>query len=365
MAQRNSQNTPGGSPYQRRGSHFSNPQPQQQTQRQTYQRLSQVQQPYARANASASRGGAYGAHGAHGTRGAYAAQGACASPYGDPSGRPPKKGISGTTIAAIILMIVGVGLLVTALVIYMNNQRNYQVGKDEYSALAQNVTEDSATSEPIVDFAALKAQNPEVVGWIQIPDTPVNYPIAQHSDNDYYLEHTFTDQFNLAGSVFLDYRSDAMLGDRTTVIYGHHLQNGEMFARIADYSAQAEFDTVSGLYYVTEDGAVHDLVPLCCLVVDGYETEVLQFEFSDDASFASYVQSLIDRSSARAANATSQGISHVYLLSTCSYERENDRTILVAVDRSELGSAAQDATQNIEAIREAADEAVIAAGEGA
>ncbi len=365
MAQRNSQNTPGGSPYQRRGSHFSNPQPQQQTQRQTYQRLSQVQQPYARANASASRGGAYGAHGAHGTRGAYAAQGACASPYGDPSGRPPKKGISGTTIAAIILMIVGVGLLVTALVIYMNNQRNYQVGKDEYSALAQNVTEDFATSEPIVDFAALKAQNPEVVGWVQIPDTPVNYPIAQHSDNDYYLEHTFTDQFNLAGSVFLDYRSDAMLGDRTTVIYGHHLQNGEMFARIADYSAQTEFDTVSGLYYVTEDGAVHDLVPLCCLVVDGYETEVLQFEFSDDASFASYVQSLIDRSSARAANATSQGISHVYLLSTCSYERENDRTILVAVDRSELGSAAQDATQNIEAIREAADEAVIVAGEGA
>ena len=100
-------------------------------------------------------------------------------------------------------------------------------------------------------------------------------------------------------------------------------------------------------------------------MVDGYETEVLQFEFSDDASFASYVQSLIDRSSARAANATSQGISHVYLLSTCSYERENDRTILVAVDRSELGSAAQDATQNIEAIREAADEAVIVAGEGA
>ena len=274
----------------------------------------------------------------------------------------------GTTIAAVILMIVGVALLAVALGMYLTSQHNYQVGKDEYAALAANVTEDAATSEPIVDFATLKATNPEVVGWVQIPGTPVNYPVAQHADNDYYLEHTFTGQYNLAGSVFMDYRSHADLSDRTTVVYGHHLKNGEMFAKVADYSDQAQFDTLGDVYYVTDDGQVHVLSALCCMVVDGGDVDAVRTDFADDADFASYVQSLVDRSSARAAGASSAGVGHVYLLSTCSYERQNDRTILVCVDKSATGGAATDATADLQDIQQAAgvaaEEAQQVAGEG-
>ena len=273
-------------------------------------------------------------------------------------GGSPKRSGRGTTIAAIVLLVVGLALLGTALGLYMMTQHNYQVGKDEYAALAQNVTEDTATSRPIVDFATLKADNPEVVAWVQIPGTPVNYPVAQHSDNDYYLEHTFTDQFNLAGSVFLDYRSAADASGYMTAIYGHHLKNGEMFAKIADYSDQAEFDTIPGVYYVTSDNTVHDLVPIGTIVVDGGDTDVLKFDFASDAEFQAHVQSLLDRCSARRADVNLAGVTHLYLLSTCSYVRENDRTILLAVDRAQAGVAAHDASQDIEDIRSAADEAV-------
>lgn len=339
MAQRYNQSN--GVPGGQSGSHFSQPQgrPQQTS-------------AYSRAN----YGGAPQQDGYQRLSSSYR-PGTSGTP-GGPGGRGPKKKMSGMTIAAIVLMVVGVALLVSALVIFLNTQKNYQVGNDEYASLSKNVTEDSATKEPIVDFATLQSDNPEVVGWVQIPGTQVNYPVAQHTDNDYYLDHTFTDQENLAGSIFLDYRSDPALNDRTTVIYGHHLKNGAMFARIADYSDQAEFDTLSNLYYVTSDDVVHELVPLSCFVVDGSEGDSLQFSFADDASFASYVQSLLDRSSARAANATAQGINHVYLLSTCSYARDNDRTILVAVDRSALGAPATDASQNMQDIKDAADQAV-------
>ena len=315
-----------------------------------YQRLANVSAPVGQGGRS--RGGMTGGSGLPPVSGGYG------NGAPDGNGGSPKRSGRGTTIAAIVLLVVGLALLGTALGIYLMTQHNYQVGKDEYAALAQNVTEDTATSRPIVDFATLKADNPEVVAWVQIPGTPVNYPVAQHSDNDYYLEHTFTDQYNLAGSVFLDYRSAADASGYTTAIYGHHLKNGEMFAKIADYSDQAEFDAIPGVYYVTSDNTVHDLVPIGAIVVDGGETDVLQFDFASDADFQAYVQGLLDRCSARRTDVDLSGVTHLYMLSTCSYERENDRTILLAVDRSQAGVAAHDASQDIEDIRSAADQAV-------
>lgn len=272
--------------------------------------------------------------------------------------QPPKKSGKGLTILAVILLIVGLALLIGAGVIWFTSQQAYQVGIDEYEQVADaNVTEDAVTGRPVVDFAALKLLNPEIVGWIQIPGTPINYPVCQHSDNDYYLEHTFLDQYNLAGTVFMDYRSNANLSGWNTVMYGHHLKNGEMFAKVADYSDQAQFNTIQNIYYVSEDGQVHVLVPLCCMVVNGYDVDSIQFDFADQASFEAYVQSLIDRSSARSATATAAGVSHIYMLSTCSYANENDRTILVCTDLSAGNGPVIDATQNMADIQAAADQA--------
>ena len=277
-----------------------------------------------------------------------------------PQGRPPKpkKKSNASLIIAILLLVIGLGLLIGAGAVYFNSQSEYQVGIDEYQEIAQvNVTEDATTGRPVVDFAALKQQNSDIVGWIQVPGTPINYPVCQADNNDYYLEHTFLGQYNLAGAVFMDYRSWASLGDWNTVLYGHHLKNGEMFAQIATYSNQANFDTIQNIYYVTEDGQVHVLVALCCIVVSGYDVDALQFDFATQADFEAYVQSLINRSSARSATATAAGVGHIYMLSTCSYATDNERTILVCTDLTANNGPIVDATQNLESIQNAADAA--------
>lgn len=277
--------------------------------------------------------------------------------YGHGGGQPRKKGGAGLVVA-IVLLVVGLALLVGAAVVFINSQRAYSANEQEYTELAEaNVTEDASTGRPVVDFAALQLQNPEIVGWIQIPGTVVNYPVTQHSDNDYYLNHSFLDRYDEFGSVFMDYRSASDLSGWNTVLYGHHLQNGNMFARVADYSDQAEFDTLQNIYYVSSDGEVHVLVPLCCMVVNGYDVDSIQFDFADQASFQSYVQSLIDRSSARSSTATASGVNHIYMLSTCSYERENDRTILVCVDLNGSNGPVVDASQSMNDIQAAADQA--------
>lgn len=271
---------------------------------------------------------------------------------------PKKKGSKGLLVFAVLLLAAGLVAIGVAAYLYLSSQAAYDANHEEYASIVEEaVTQDQLSGTPTVNFAALTAQNPEIVGWIQIPDTQVNYPVAQHSDNDYYLNHSFLGRDDDFGAVFLDYRSSSALSDRVTVIYGHHLKNGAMFARVADYSQQAEFDTLKQVYYVSADGALHTLMPLCTMVVSGYDTDVLQFDFADDASFQAYVESLISRSSACVEGATSAGVSHIYILSTCSYATDNERTMLVCVERGNSALSQDQTYQQVAGIQSAADEA--------
>lgn len=101
---------------------------------------------------------------------------------------------------------------------------------------------DSEDPFPKVDFAALQAINEDVVGWIYIPDTRVNYPILQGEDNDEYLYHLLTGEYNTSGSIFLDADVAADFSDQNSIIYGHNMKNKSMFGDIVDYKKQAFFD---------------------------------------------------------------------------------------------------------------------------
>lgn len=271
---------------------------------------------------------------------------------------PQKKGGRGLIVAAVLLLVIGIALLVGAGFVWWQSQQAYNENAEEYHQLADaNVTEDAVTGRPVVDFAALKAQNSQIVGWIQIPQTPVNYPVCQAGDNDYYLNHSFLGRYDEFGAIFMDYRSAADLSDYNTVMYGHHLKNGEMFAKVAGYSDQSNFDTIQNIYYVAQDEQVHVLVPLCCIVISGYDVDAIRFGFADQADFEAYVQSLIDISSARSPLATSAGVGHIYMLSTCSYATDNERTILVCTDLTATNGPVVDATQNMADIQAAADDA--------
>lgn len=278
---------------------------------------------------------------------------------------PKKKGSKGLLVFAVLLLVAGLAAIGVAAYLYLSSQKAYEANHEEYASLVEEaITQDQLSGTPTVDFAALTAQNPEIVGWIQIPGTQVNYPVAQHADNDYYLNHSFLGRDDDFGSIFLDCRSSSALADRVTVIYGHHLKNGAMFARVADYSQQAEFDTLGQVYYVSADGALHTLMPLCTMVVSGYDTDVLQFDFSDDANFQAYVESLISRSSAQVQGATSAGVSHIYILSTCSYATDNERTMLVCVERGNSALSQDQTYQQVAGIQSAADEAAGVSNDG-
>ena len=83
-----------------------------------------------------------------------------------------------------------------------------------------------------VDFTDIKRINNETVGWIQVNGTNINYPIVKHSDNNFYLTHSFNKSYNSAGWVFMDYRNNATEFDKNTIIYAHGMINNIMFGTL-------------------------------------------------------------------------------------------------------------------------------------
>lgn len=105
-----------------------------------------------------------------------------------------------------------------------------------------------------IDLAALREVNEDVVGWIRIPDTKIDYPLMQGEDNDYYLNHTWERSSNSVGSIFLEYRNSPDLMDYNTIIYGHNMKNGSMFATLSRYSSEQYWELHPYVYITTDAG---------------------------------------------------------------------------------------------------------------
>ncbi|MFR2213338.1 MAG: sortase domain-bontaining protein [Ruminococcus sp.] len=71
--------------------------------------------------------------------------------------------------------------------------------------------------------------NPEIIAWIRIPDTRIDYPVVQGTDNEYYLKHTFKKTEHVAGSIFLDKDNSPDFSNRKSILYGHNMKDGSMF----------------------------------------------------------------------------------------------------------------------------------------
>ena len=112
-----------------------------------------------------------------------------------------------------------------------------------------------ATLEAI-DLKALREKNPDVLGWILIPDTKVNYPLMQGTDNGYYLEHTWDGASNSIGSIFLETRNSPDMTDFNTIIYGHNMANGAMFGNLRKYF-NTEFWTKHPYVYILNDQGIY------------------------------------------------------------------------------------------------------------
>lgn len=104
------------------------------------------------------------------------------------------------------------------------------------------------------DLEALRAVNPDVLGWIEIPGTAISYPLLQGEDNNEYLRHTWLGESNPMGSIFLESTNSRDMDDLHTIIYGHRMRSGTMFADLGKYQELDFWREHPSVYLALEDG---------------------------------------------------------------------------------------------------------------
>ena len=107
-----------------------------------------------------------------------------------------------------------------------------------------------------INLEALRETNPDVSGWIAIPDTKLAYPLMIGTENDYYLDHTWEKVSSIAGSVFIEKLSSNDLTDFNTVIYAHRMKDDSMFGSLKYYK-DPEYWKAHPYVYIYNDSGAH------------------------------------------------------------------------------------------------------------
>lgn len=159
----------------------------------------------------------------------------------------------------------------------------------------------------------LSDEYPDMVAWLQIPGTPVDYPVMFGKDNEFYLDHLPDGHKNVLGSLFFDCRSGK--DSLHLIIYGHNGSGEKMFGSLKKYESKDYFAGHPALTLITPDALyVCPIFSVRRVEADGSAYEL---DFGDDGDFLRYVDEAVDESF-YPVDVDSENIKKVLTLSTCT-----------------------------------------------
>ena len=176
-----------------------------------------------------------------------------------------------------------------------------------------------------VDFEALAEESSSIIGWIYSEGTPINYPIVQGEDNQYYLRKLANGEYNYGGSIFADFRNTPDLSDRNTLIYGHNLTDDSMFGTLIEYKKQDYYEKRPHLWILTPEMAYR--VDLVAGVVTPSDSDAYTL-FESQEALHSYLADAVSQSKFQS-NVDIGSVERIVTLSTCSYEFNAARFVVI------------------------------------
>lgn len=180
---------------------------------------------------------------------------------------------------------------------------------------------------PQVDFKSLQELNNDVVAWLAVPGTQINYPIVKGNNNDYYLNHTFQKKRNMAGSIFMDYQADSNLGSTNTIVYGHNMKNKSMFATLLLYKNSAFHQKYPYFWIVTPEKTYQCTIftSYTCNIKDGiYEINM------PENTFQNYLNKVVLKANYDT-GILPAATDKIVTLSTCTNVNDSQRYVVQAI----------------------------------
>lgn len=184
------------------------------------------------------------------------------------------------------------------------------------------------------EYETLYNKNKKLIGWLKIDDTNIDYPVMQTSDNTYYLDHNYNQEYDKNGSIFLDYNCSVYPRSTNMIVYGHHMKSGNMFGNLQKYAKESygkkhsiiTFDTIYEkaqyqVMYVFRSQVYNE---------DDIVFKYYQFiEANSETEFNSYMQEM-SALSLYDTGVTAEFGDSLLTLSTCDSSQTDGRFVVVA-----------------------------------
>lgn len=176
--------------------------------------------------------------------------------------------------------------------------------------------------------------NSDSAGWIEIPGTNnIHSPVLHYKDNEYYLTHSFNKNKGFHGSIFMDYRNNPQELDANTVIYGHNMRDGTMFAELIKYKDPAWAKKHRTVKYETHYVKYTAEIFAAYIIVPGNDI-LYPVNFSSEKKRGEFIKKVTDRSLVDFGVTVKEG-QKMLELSTCDYTGKGSRMIIHAAITSE------------------------------
>lgn len=157
---------------------------------------------------------------------------------------------------------------------------------------AEEAAENQKAEEEI-DFDYLWAVNPDIVAWITIPGTNIDYPVLQHpSDDSYYLTHNLDGSYGYPGCIYIESLNAADFSDSNTVLYGHNLKAKTMFTELHKFENKDFFEEYNEVILYLPDQTLHYRIFAAHVYDDRHL--LYSFDFSDADIYAGFLKSIYD-----------------------------------------------------------------------
>ena len=173
-------------------------------------------------------------------------------------------------------------------------------------------------------FAELRAVNPEVIAWLDVYGTNIDYPVTQGDHNMKYVNTSAEGRYSISGAIFLDSGNSSDFSDFNNILYGHHMDKNVMFGELESFSVKEIFDghRYGNLYYNGQD---HGVEFFAFIHADAYDGEI--FALMGEEGRQAYIENLFAEATHKRVVGITAG-DRIVMLTTCSSDSTNGRDIL-------------------------------------
>lgn len=231
------------------------------------------------------------------------------------------------TVVDVLVLLVLLAMMGFGIYALWDEQNIYQGADASVYEIYHPAAQDSDGADGL---DKMRKWNPDVVAWLKIDDTQIDYPVVQGEDNLRYVNTDAFGEYSLSGSIFLDYRDAADFSSPNSILYGHHMAKDTMFGQLDEYREYSFFQShrTGSLYFA---GAWHSITFFAFLQADAYDRVLYDPNLIQCGSRTAFYARLCSRAEYFEEIEVSPGTRFISLSTCRSFGGANSRYLLIGV----------------------------------